>query len=462
MSLSLRINLIVAGVITLLVASMIALQLDNLRSGVREEIVATNRVTTQLLLRVARVYAQGGPQALVRFLERLGRVRANEITVTDDSGQVLYRSPPSTYKVGRQAPAWFTALVLPAPAHQVIELPWGRMTIDAEPSRAVLDGWDDLVTLAAVGALGLLVINVLVFWAVGRALRPFGQIVAALERLKGGDFAAKLPPLPGREAAAIGAAFNGMAAVLQENLANRQRAFEAERRLSDSRELAGLIETHVESERREIARALHDELGQSVTAIRSLALSVARRCAGSDGESAQAAGVIADEAGRLYDAMHRMIPRLAPMELETLGLAEAVAELVARSRAAHPSVAIEQEVRELPSGLPGATTLAAYRIVQEGLTNALRHASPRRVRVQLAAEGEALLVRVLDDGAGPPADASRPGHFGLRWLGERAEALGGELRLLARAGGGSELRARLPFAEAARPGAPAPAQAEAA
>jgi two-component system, NarL family, sensor histidine kinase UhpB len=445
MSLSLRINLIVAGVITVLVASMIALQLDNLRSAVREEIVATNRVSTQLLQRVARVYAENGPHALVRFLERLGRVRANDVTVTDATGQVLYRSPPSTYKPGREAPRWFRALIVPAPTRQVVELPWGRMTIDAEPSRAVLDGWDEVVTLAAIGAGGLLAINALVFWAMGRALRPFSQIVAALDRLKAGDFNVTLPPLAGREAAAIGAAFNRMAAVLQENMGNRQRAFEAERRLSDSRELAGLIETHIETERREIARALHDELGQSVTAIRSLALSVARRCDQSDPQSAQAAGVIGEEAGRLYDAMHRMIPRLAPMELETLGLGEAIAGLLERSRAAHPSVTIEQEVHELPAALSPAASLAAYRIVQEGLTNALQHASARRVRVQVLAEGEALVVRVLDDGVGPPADWSRPGHFGLRWLGERADALGGELGLASRAEGGTELRARLPL-----------------
>jgi two-component system sensor histidine kinase UhpB len=446
LSLSLRINLIVAGVITVLVASMIALQLDNLRSAVREEIVATNRVSTQLLGRVARVYAESGPHALVRFLERLGRVRANDITVTDASGQVLYRSPPSTYKPGREAPDWFRALVLPAPSHQVIELPWGRMMIDAEPSRAVLDGWDEMVTLAAIGAGGLLAINALVFWAMGRALRPFSQIVAALDRLKTGDFNVLLPPLAGREAAAIGAAFNRMAAVLQENIANRQRAFEAERRLSDSRELSGLVQVQIETERREIARALHDELGQSVTAIRSLALSVARRCGESDPQAAQAAGVIAEEAGRLYDAMHRMIPRLAPMELESLGLDEAISELLERSRAAHPAMAIEQDVRDLPAGLSPAASLAAYRIVQEGLTNALRHASARRVRVQVVGEGGALMVRVTDDGIGPPEDWSRPGHFGLRWLGERADALGGELRLAPRAEGGSELRARLPLA----------------
>jgi two-component system sensor histidine kinase UhpB len=147
--------------------------------------------------------------------------------------------------------------------------------------------------------------------------------------------------------------------------------------------------------------------------------------------------------------MHRMIPRLAPMALETLGLAEAVAELLERARVAHPSVSIEQDLRALPSGLSAAATMAAYRIVQEGLTNALQHAGAQRVRVQVAGERGALLVRVLDDGVGPPADWQRPGHFGLRWLGERADALGGELGLVPRAEGGTELHARLPLAGAA-------------
>ena len=118
-------------------------------------------------------------------------------------------------------------------------------------------------------------------------MRPFSLIVGGLNRLQAGDFDIVLPPLPGAEAGAIGTAFNRMVAVLQENLASRQRAFEAERRLSDARELAGRIEEHVDAQRREIARALHDELGQSVTAIRSLAMSIALRSDGVDAQSSR-------------------------------------------------------------------------------------------------------------------------------------------------------------------------------
>lgn len=446
MSLRLKINLLVAAVIILGVLAIIGLQLDALRKSVREEMLATNRVTVQLLNRVGLVYAGDSVQSLVRFFQQLGRVRANDITLTDEAGRLLYRSPPSTYKQGREAPAWFSALVVPDTARQVIVLPTGRLTIEAEPSRAVLDGWDDLVKLAAVGAAALVAINVLVFWAVGRAARPFSRIVDGLDRLQAGDFEVKLPPLPGQEAGAIGAAFNRMVAVLKENMDNRQRAFEAERRLSDSRELAGLIEQHIEAERREIARALHDELGQSVTAIRSLAQSVALRTAGRDAQAAEAARLIGAEAARLYDHMHGMIPRLAPMALDNLGLAEALGELVERVRASQPGARIALELAPLPASLPAAAALAAYRVVQEGVTNALRHGRAREVRVTVAAVDQRLAIEVVDDGVGVPDDWSGRGHFGLRWLVERVEALGGTLAIIRRVEGGTVLRAALPLA----------------
>ncbi|MBC5784753.1 HAMP domain-containing protein [Ramlibacter sp. USB13] len=446
MSLRLKINLIVAGVITLGVLAIIALQLEGVRRSVREEMLATNRVTVQLLYRVGLFYAGADQQQLVHFFQQLGRVRANEITVADEAGEVLYRSPPSTYKQGREAPEWFSALMVPKASRQVIVLPGTRLTVEAEPSRAVLDGWDDMVALATAGAGLLLAINVLVFWAVGRAVQPFSRIVQGLNRLEAGDFDTALPPLSGKEAGAIGTAFNRMLAVLKENMDNRQRAFEAERRLSDTRELARLIEGRIEAERHEIARALHDELGQSVTAIRSLAQSVALRSADDDGQAAQAARLISEEAARLYDHMHGMIPRLAPMALDHLGLAEALDDLVERVQASQPAARIELEVAALPGDLREAVALVAYRVVQEGLTNALRHGRAHQVRIHAETAAGRLAVGVEDDGLGVPDDWRARGHFGLRWLTERAEALGGSLAIARRPGGGTELRADLPLA----------------
>src|SRR5205085_3859322 len=130
-------------------------------------------------------------------------------------------------------------------------------------------------------------------------------------RLEAGDSGTRLPALHGSEAAAIGAAFNRMAGVLHETLENERRAARAERQLSDNRELVRWVDRQLELERRTIARELHDELGQSVTAMRSMALSIAQRVQASDAESERAARLIADESSRLYDAMHGLIPRLA-------------------------------------------------------------------------------------------------------------------------------------------------------
>ena len=339
-SLRFRVNAIVAALMSLFVAALLVLQIQATRHGVQEEIVGANRVAGQLLERVGWIYSTSGPMGIRGFLSQLGRVRANDITLIDDQGEVLYRSPPSVYKQGRAAPAWFTGLVQPLVQGREIRLAGGRLSVQADPSRAILDGWDDLVALSAAAAVALVAINGLVFWLVGRALKPFPAIVRGLQRLQQGEYGARLPALPGREAASIGAAVNQMAAAIEEHVQARLRAFETERRLQESRDLVRQIEHHRETERRELARELHDELGQSVTAIRSLAKSLEQRLPASDGPGREAAALIAAEAARLYDGMHGLIPRLTPMALESLGLADALAELVGGIRQRQPEVAL--------------------------------------------------------------------------------------------------------------------------
>src|SRR5690606_8194131 len=148
---------------------------------------------------------------------RLGRVRANEITLIGADGTVLYRSPAATYKAGRKAPAWFERLLLPqTPPHVVDLADRSRLVIEANASRAILDGWDDGVQLLWVGGLAFLGLNALVFWLVGRAVAPLPVIANGLRRIEDGELEYRLPALPGEEAAAIGSAFNRMAESVQE------------------------------------------------------------------------------------------------------------------------------------------------------------------------------------------------------------------------------------------------------
>ena len=446
LSLRLKINLIV-GVLTLvLVVTTLVLQLRSMRESVHEEVAAANRVAAQLLQRTVWRYAAQGTSAMLAFLQGMGRVRSNDITLFDPQGLPLYRSPPSPYKAGRNAPAWFSALVAPEPSVQAIDLPEGKLTVRADSSRAELDAWDEVVTLGAGALLLLVVVNGTVFWLVGRAVRPFGQIVQAMNELQAGRFDAALPPLAGTEAAAIGAAFNRMLGELREHIETERRAVRAELQLSDSRELTHWIDQHVEAERRLIARELHDELGQSVTAVRSMALSIATRVHTLDPESEKAARLIADESSRLYDAMHSIIPRLTPLVLDNFGLADALDDLVERTRRSHPDVQITLAVDLAHAVLGSDASLALYRAAQEGITNALRHGQAQHVDLSVRGSPAEVTLELTDDGRGLAADWSqRNGHYGLRWLAERVQALRGRFEIAAAAPRGVRLQVCLPL-----------------
>ncbi len=444
MKLRTRLYLVLTGVTMVFVGVLIADELRDARSSVREEMEAANRVAAQVLQNLILTYAAaGGTPAVQTMLQQLGHVRANDLTLRDASGRLLYYSPPPVYKAGREAPGWFARLLAPAPARQVFTLGDGaQVVIAAQPSRAILDAWDDFARLLAIAAGMIAALGGLAFWLVERALAPFPVIADGLERLQRGELGYRLPPLQGYEAHAIGAAFNRMAQAMEDKVRAEREAHEARTRLEEGRELARLVEQSVEEERRLIAHELHDEFGQSVTAIRSLAMAIANQSA--EPSMSETARLISGEAARLYDAMHGLIPRLAPPALDTLGLAESLETLVRDWQGRHPAPRLVLR-QQLPSDLGTSVTLAVYRVVQEGLVNALRHARAQHVAVEVTASSGRMRVSVSDDGVGLPENWSRPGHFGLRGLTERVERLGGTLQVCNRDEGGACLRAEIPL-----------------
>lgn len=444
MTLRLKINLIVGALTLLFMAAVLWLQLISLRASVHEEVVAANRVAAQMLDRMVGRNAPQGTPAMLTFLQGMGRVRSNDITLFDRQEQALYRSPPSRYKAGRDAPQWFDAVVAPTPSVQTFEFSDGKLVVQSNASRAVLDAWDYTRALAGSGLLFLVVVNALVFWLVGRTVRPFGRIVMALNELQGGRFDVQLPALAGTEAATIGVAFNRMVGELQRHIETERRAVRAEMQLSDSRALTRGIDQHIERERLMIARELHDELGQSVIAMRSMALSIAQRMHTLDPQAEAAARLIADESSRLYDAMHGMIPRLTPLVLDNFGLAEALHDLVERTRRSQPEVHIELHVELGHLALGSDAALALYRAAQEGISNALRHGQARLLQLAVVSEAGDVTLHLTDNGKGLAPDwSARTGHFGLRWLTERVESLGGELSITPAEPSGVQLRVRL-------------------
>ena len=213
MTLRTRLNLIVAGLSAAFVAVLLIADVASARVSIREEIRAANGVAAQLFRHLASLHAfDERPDRLVEFLDELGRVRAHDITLLGADGTVLYRSPASTWKAGREAPGWFARLLTPDEAEQRFELSGERaLLLEADASRAVLDGWDAFVWLLSTAAVMLVVVNGAAFALVRHTLRPIPVIVDGLARVRGGDLTFRLPQLAGTEARAIGEAFNAMA-----------------------------------------------------------------------------------------------------------------------------------------------------------------------------------------------------------------------------------------------------------
>ncbi len=445
MSLRLQINLIIVVMMTLFIGTLVYQQIEDTRSSVREETEGSNRVAIQLLTAVSGVYEQSGVRGMLSFLHQIGRIRANDVSLYDPAGQLVYSSPESVYKIGRAAPRWFTALVAPLAGPAEIGVGGGRLVIRANSSRAVLDGWDSLTQLLWIGAIALAVINLAVFWFAGRILRPLQIVVEGLKRMEAGDYDARLPDLGGREGRLMSATFNRTAQAVADSVADRRAADEARDRLRENRELTQMIQTHIEEERRLIARELHDELGQSITAIRSFGLIIQQQARPGDERVAEAARLVVETAGQMYEAVHEMIPRLRPFALDSFGLGDAVADLVAAWRTRHTGVAIVLQVADPLPQLGAAQSICAYRILQEALTNALRHAAARQITVSVRAEAEDLAVSVMDDGIGLDPGWEHSGHYGVRGMRERAVAAGGNLQLTSGPNQGTRVVARLPL-----------------
>jgi len=429
MSLRLQVNLIITALMAIFASVLIGLQIDNTRRSVHEEVVGANVVATQLLSRMQWVYGSSGLAGMADFLNQVGRIRANEVELRDNQNKLIFSSPPSVYKVGRQAPDWYTSIVAPPLSPKEISLPNGRLVLHADASRAVLDGWDDLRPMLWMVLAGFAVGNAVVYALMGRALKPLHQVVQGLRDMADGNYGTRLTDLTGREGRQIGVAFNHMAQSVQDSIEAKRQAREAALALAENRELTQIIQNRIELERGAISRELHDELGQQVTAIKSIGLVIARRAAGNDAAIEQSARLVMNCADQIYDGMHRLIAKLRPLALDHFGLHDALRDLLGECQLQHPHLVVNASLPESLDALDDALATAIFRIVQEAVNNALRHAQAKHIDVRLSASAHSLQLEVVDDGAGQVAQFQSSGRYGLSGMRERAQALGGTFQL---------------------------------
>ncbi|MDP2379874.1 MAG: histidine kinase, partial [Pseudohongiella sp.] len=339
MSLRFRVNLAISLIGILCIVVMTYVLIDYKRKSIGQEIEAGTRVTIQLLesILLSPVYTADAPDPLAnltQYLRSVGRVRANEVRLYDRNNILIYESPPSEYKQGRWAPQWFTTLVAPDIAQVRLSLIEGSILITPDSSRSVLDAWDEFVRFALFIVVFLLLLNIAVFRVLGRTLQPLKDIVVAMSDMEKGTYSVRLKSYDLPEFNVIAHTFNSMAGSLE-------TALTTERELEQNRKLTQLIHEKLEEERKSIARELHDELGQCVTAIKTIGTAIANRYDNKHDETRQNAETIVEVASHIYDVVHSMIRQLRPSALDNLGLSDAISDLVAQYQRQHPGLKVD-------------------------------------------------------------------------------------------------------------------------
>ena len=234
-----------------------------------------------------------------------------------------------------------------------------------------------------------------------------------------------------------------------QDITERKLAEQATQVLLDqnTRLVRQLIDTQ-ERERVALARELHDELSQHLTAIRAFAGAIQRDKATASEQAGAAARAIEDSAHDIYEVSHRLMEGLHPNILDAGSISEAVGSLLAGWGQQHPEI---EWRASLAAGLvcDGPRRLAIYRIVQECLSNVVRHAQAEHLRIVLGTrrspDGDRLRLVIRDDGVGMDVDAPYTG-FGLLGMRERVLGLGGSLQITSGRGAGTRVRVLLPCA----------------
>jgi len=431
MSLRFRLNLLITLLSIAFILVVGSILVNDTRVSIRERVEAASRVTVQLLDTVivsSVLNPEMGPTHVVlqSFLFSLGYVRSSHIVLYDYEGHELYSSPDSTYKSDVEPPQWFIKLVEPKVEKVERKIRFGTLVVSSSAAGSIREAWSGFRQLMWVGLVFFVLLNTMVYLLLSHSLRPINRILAAINRIEQGDLSTRLPTLALPEFDRIGHSLNRMAESLT-----------AERQLEENRQLTHLIQKHIEDERRSLARELHDELGQYVTAVKTFAVGIANRAKANTTtagmpEIASSAQVIVSAANQIYDGMHNIVRQLRPGALDNLGLAETLKDLVSSYQVQHPEMQIKLHLSDnLQSGncqsLGETISINLYRIVQESLNNALKYAQATNIEVQLIKmPGGELQLSIKDNGIGMDIEAvDQTRHFGLLGMRERVQALHG-------------------------------------
>jgi signal transduction histidine kinase len=307
------------------------------------------------------------------------------------------------------------------------------------PTSVVMAPVRELVAHGVTGAVVVVAVVVLLasFFA-GKIIRPINAVGRAANRIAQGSYATIDQAQGPREVTTMATAFNEMVA---SRATAEQQMQESERNL---KALSDRLLDVQEQERTRIARELHDDLGQSLTALKMDVIGLLQQ-----GGPSPLRERILSTLDSTVTAVQRISSELRPSVLDDLGV---VAAIEAEAQLFEERTGIECEL-SLPDPLHVGPAIATvlYRIFQEALTNVSRHSNAGRIEVRLRDRGEELLLEIRDDGRGvTEEEIAHPSSLGLIGIRERATLVGGTAAFAGIPGRGTIVSVRIPFSPDAR------------
>lgn len=412
-----RLNLLVASAFMLVLLISLFGLMRQAKTDILRELQAGMAVADQLLEQVAQDPERLEPLLAIEWRHmHLAVLSAGQSPVPLEMDEV---------------PDWFASWIWPQDMPSIERrrpLADGRtLVVMADPADEMEEVWESALQVFALFMGGAALSIVAISWGLSQGMRPFGQVLRALDQIQQGHFTARLKSYSVPEANRLASHFNRMAEALEQEQADNRRL---------TRELMVLQE----KERSYLARELHDDLGQYLTGIRAQAYLISQ-VSGDAEKVSKSAPLIVRDCEAMQQGFRRLIRSLHPVILEPLGLEESLRSLAEQWQRSS-GVNCRLGINGMPL-LSDETSTHLYRLLQEALNNVARHAQATQVEIGMKVRGETLNVRVEDNGQGLSADV-RPG-IGLRSMHERARYMNADLHLSSAAGGGLRIELSLPL-----------------
>ena len=309
----------------------------------------------------------------------------------------------------------------------------GDIVFSPDISADIFEKWIGFLAILFSAFVLTLATGVIAYFAAGSALSPLQQLGEGLTRMRNGDYSRPItaggPPEIRRSCEEA----NELARTL-DTLSH------------DNKSLLRKIVSLQDDERHNLARELHDELGPLLFGIRASTIALAESVPRDKELGASTQGIL-DSVEALQRANRRILDHLRPLYIQELGLEKSIHTLLQNARSQAPDIAFTSRIDPRLNELDGPLSQTVYRVVQESVTNVLRHAKASSMNVEAFTDNKELAIEISDNGVGFPTE-SMFGR-GLTGMHERVRALSGTFQLL-REAGTTRVRCRLPIAASPR------------